>query len=290
VPTAQKKHGSIPKPSARWEETCYWQQAVLSVSEGEAHQLVPRYHPGPLQVLCADPVWQLCLASLGLAPVGGMCERERSCSINEDIGLATAFTIAHEIGHTWVLCREECLGMAITGKGSCWFVPANRSSEILPAHDPAVSKMQQLIICLLPWWCCLGLAWIMMGSATAVAPVGKKRPSSWLLTSPWRPTRLYGPHAAGITSPASWSKESTSPCHSFYLATSARLQPLSHLWGAGKAKEKPPKHTAHAPSVLSPSTSSYPKRHVLSFLPLDFPVVCLPAEDTNPIYLAAMRP
>lgn len=36
----------------------------------------------------------------GLAPVGGMCERERSCSINEDIGLATAFTIAHEIGHT----------------------------------------------------------------------------------------------------------------------------------------------------------------------------------------------
>lgn len=38
--------------------------------------------------------------SPGLAPVGGMCERERSCSINEDIGLATAFTIAHEIGHT----------------------------------------------------------------------------------------------------------------------------------------------------------------------------------------------
>uniref|UniRef100_A0ACB8F260 Uncharacterized protein n=1 Tax=Sphaerodactylus townsendi TaxID=933632 RepID=A0ACB8F260_9SAUR len=35
-----------------------------------------------------------------LAPVGGMCERERSCSINEDLGLATAFTIAHEIGHT----------------------------------------------------------------------------------------------------------------------------------------------------------------------------------------------
>ncbi|MEQ2221754.1 A disintegrin and metalloproteinase with thrombospondin motifs 10 [Ilyodon furcidens] len=38
--------------------------------------------------------------TLGLAPVGGMCEPERSCSINEDIGLGTAFTIAHEIGHT----------------------------------------------------------------------------------------------------------------------------------------------------------------------------------------------
>lgn len=44
----------------------------------------------------------LCLCETGLAPVGGMCEPERSCSINEDIGLGTAFTIAHEIGHTWV--------------------------------------------------------------------------------------------------------------------------------------------------------------------------------------------
>ena len=35
----------------------------------------------------------------GLAPVAGMCESDRSCSINEDIGLASAFTIAHEIGH-----------------------------------------------------------------------------------------------------------------------------------------------------------------------------------------------
>ena len=35
----------------------------------------------------------------GLAPVAGMCEGERSCSINEDIGLASAFTVAHEVGH-----------------------------------------------------------------------------------------------------------------------------------------------------------------------------------------------
>lgn len=35
-----------------------------------------------------------------------MCEPERSCSINEDIGLGTAFTIAHEIGHTWVKCAH----------------------------------------------------------------------------------------------------------------------------------------------------------------------------------------
>ncbi|XP_061433351.1 A disintegrin and metalloproteinase with thrombospondin motifs 6-like [Lethenteron reissneri] len=39
--------------------------------------------------------------TLGLAPVSGMCEPERSCSINEDLGLASAFTIAHEMGHNF---------------------------------------------------------------------------------------------------------------------------------------------------------------------------------------------
>ncbi|XP_069126594.1 A disintegrin and metalloproteinase with thrombospondin motifs 6-like [Argopecten irradians] len=39
--------------------------------------------------------------TLGLAPVAGMCNEDRSCSINEDIGLASAFTVAHEIGHNF---------------------------------------------------------------------------------------------------------------------------------------------------------------------------------------------
>ncbi|CAK8698557.1 unnamed protein product [Clavelina lepadiformis] len=37
--------------------------------------------------------------TLGLAELGTMCDLRRSCSINEDNGLSTAFTIAHEIGH-----------------------------------------------------------------------------------------------------------------------------------------------------------------------------------------------
>ncbi|KAH3741906.1 hypothetical protein DPMN_048636 [Dreissena polymorpha] len=32
-----------------------------------------------------------------------MCEGERSCNINEDIGLASAFTVAHEMGHKYGL-------------------------------------------------------------------------------------------------------------------------------------------------------------------------------------------
>ncbi|XP_033636887.1 A disintegrin and metalloproteinase with thrombospondin motifs 6-like [Asterias rubens] len=39
--------------------------------------------------------------TIGLAPVGVMCNPSQSCNINEDTGLATAFTIAHEIGHNF---------------------------------------------------------------------------------------------------------------------------------------------------------------------------------------------
>lgn len=42
------------------------------------------------------------VADAGLAPVAGMCNEDRSCSINEDIGLASAFTVSHEIGHKYV--------------------------------------------------------------------------------------------------------------------------------------------------------------------------------------------
>jgi len=38
----------------------------------------------------------------GFAPMEGMCNRVRSCTVNEDTGLSTAFTIAHEVGHKYV--------------------------------------------------------------------------------------------------------------------------------------------------------------------------------------------
>ncbi|KAM8961416.1 A disintegrin and metalloproteinase with thrombospondin motifs 12 [Pelodytes ibericus] len=39
--------------------------------------------------------------TLGLSHLSGMCQPYRSCNINEDSGLPVAFTIAHEIGHSF---------------------------------------------------------------------------------------------------------------------------------------------------------------------------------------------
>ena len=35
----------------------------------------------------------------GYAPVSGVCDPERSCSLNRDEGLSSAFILAHELGH-----------------------------------------------------------------------------------------------------------------------------------------------------------------------------------------------
>lgn len=38
----------------------------------------------------------------GYAPVAGVCDPDRSCSLNRDEGLTSAFIIAHEVGHVLV--------------------------------------------------------------------------------------------------------------------------------------------------------------------------------------------
>ena len=44
-----------------------------------------------------------CDIVLGFAPIEGMCKKLLSCTINEDNGLGTAFTITHEAGHKYVI-------------------------------------------------------------------------------------------------------------------------------------------------------------------------------------------
>lgn len=44
-------------------------------------------------------IFLICFSGEGLAELGTVCDPYRSCSIIEDNGLSTAFTIAHELGH-----------------------------------------------------------------------------------------------------------------------------------------------------------------------------------------------
>jgi hypothetical protein len=37
--------------------------------------------------------------TLGLARLGGICDSEACCNVNQNNGLSLAFTIAHELGH-----------------------------------------------------------------------------------------------------------------------------------------------------------------------------------------------
>ncbi|XP_067401591.1 A disintegrin and metalloproteinase with thrombospondin motifs 12 [Emydura macquarii macquarii] len=69
--------------------------------------------------------------TLGLSHLSGMCQPHRSCNINEDSGLPLAFTIAHELGHSF--------GIQHDGKGNdC--EPVGRHPYIMSRHlqyDPS---------------------------------------------------------------------------------------------------------------------------------------------------------
>uniref|UniRef100_A0A452S4A1 Peptidase M12B domain-containing protein n=1 Tax=Ursus americanus TaxID=9643 RepID=A0A452S4A1_URSAM len=77
---------------------CKWQKSINM--KGDAH---PLHHDTAILLTRKD----LCgsmnrpCETLGLSHVAGMCQPHRSCNINEDTGLPLAFTVAHELGHSF---------------------------------------------------------------------------------------------------------------------------------------------------------------------------------------------
>ncbi|XP_004617610.1 A disintegrin and metalloproteinase with thrombospondin motifs 7 [Sorex araneus] len=108
---------------------CKWQKMINP--KGDSH---PLHHDMAILLTRKD----LCAArnqpceTLGMSHVAGMCQPHRSCSICEDTGLPLAFTVAHELGHSFGV-QHDGLGNPCLSQGKSPFI---MSPQLLYSTTP----------------------------------------------------------------------------------------------------------------------------------------------------------
>ncbi|CAF1018172.1 unnamed protein product [Rotaria sp. Silwood1] len=75
-------------------------------------------------------------STIGLANMAGMCMVNRSCNINQDVGLISAFTIAHEIGHNLGMSHDNDKGHCTSNSGL-----SNSDTIMVPSYSKVPINM-----------------------------------------------------------------------------------------------------------------------------------------------------
>ncbi|XP_035411662.1 A disintegrin and metalloproteinase with thrombospondin motifs 8 [Cygnus atratus] len=81
---------------------CSWQQQFNPLSDRH-----PEHYDTAILLTRQDFCGHQSCDTLGVADIGTMCDRNKSCSVIEDEGLQAAYTLAHELGHVLSMPHDD---------------------------------------------------------------------------------------------------------------------------------------------------------------------------------------
>ncbi|CBY22296.1 unnamed protein product [Oikopleura dioica] len=92
----------VHRAESTLHDFCLWQNSK-NIDSGLADESGILHHDNAILLtgynICSQH--DIPCGTLGIAHRNGMCDPQKSCNINQDVGLGSAFIIAHEIGHNF---------------------------------------------------------------------------------------------------------------------------------------------------------------------------------------------